>query len=222
MMMKKKNQFSQTEAVKVVDAATQTDEEEKVEKKLRQVENEKSFQTEEEVVVELKSLVNDDLSFQPTDAEVMELKKTLKQVDNKKPNQTEEEVEKPLRQEDDRKLTKTAALRKVDKQCLCQNGNEEKTGSRYVLLVKEAAEDKGVEGAEAEGSEGEKEDQASEEKEEEQGVEGEDREEQKEEEGGAGEEKEMKESGTIYSYAITEGKNMKRGDTKDKHSTLFH
>ena len=33
---------------------------------------------------------------------------------------------------------------------------------------------------------------------------------------------EIKESGTIYSYAITEGKNMKRGDTKDKHSTLFH
>ena len=44
MMMKKKNQFSQTEAVKVVDAATQTEEEGLVEK-LRQVENEKSVQT---------------------------------------------------------------------------------------------------------------------------------------------------------------------------------
>ena len=45
MMMKKKNQFSQTEAVKVVDAATQTEEEGLVEK-LRQAENEKSVQTE--------------------------------------------------------------------------------------------------------------------------------------------------------------------------------
>ena len=52
MMMKKKNQFSQTEAVKVVDAATQT-EEEVVEEKLWQVENEKSVQqTEEKVVVD--------------------------------------------------------------------------------------------------------------------------------------------------------------------------
>ena len=138
----------------------------------------------------------------------MELKKTLKQVDNKKPNQTVEVVEKTPRQEDDRKLTKTADLRKVDK--LCQHG------SRYVLLVKEGTEDKEVEGAETEGREGEKEDEASEEKEEEQGVEGEDREEK------GGDEKEMKEGGTIYSYAITEGKSMKRGDTKDKHSTLFH
>ena len=214
MMMKKKNQFSQTEAVKVVDAATQTEEEEE---KLRQVENEKSVQTEEEVVVELKSLVNDDLSSQLTDAEVMELKKTLKQVDNKKPNQTVEEVENTPRQEDDRKLTKTADLRKVDK--LCQHG------SRYVLLVKEGTEvrkrgeDKEVQGAVTEGREEEKDDQASEEKEEEQGVEGEDREEEEQKEE---EKKEMKESGTIYSYAITEGKSMKRGDTKDKHSTLFH
>ena len=31
------------------------------------------------------------------------------------------------------------------------------------------------------------------------------------------------EIGTIYSYAITEGKNMKRGDTtNNKHCTLFH
>ena len=72
MMMKKKNQFSQTEAVKVVDAATQT-EEEGVEEKLRQVENKKSVQTEEEV---------------------MELKRTPKQVDNKKLSQTVEGVEK--------------------------------------------------------------------------------------------------------------------------------
>ena len=216
--MKKKNQFSQTEAVKVVDAATQTEEEEEVEEKLRQVENEKSFQTEEEVVVELKSLVNDDLSSQPTDAEVMELKKTLKHVDNKKPNQTVEVVEKTPRQEDDRKLTKTADLRKVDK--LCQHG------SRYVLLVKEGTEvrkrgeDKEVQGAEVEGREEEKDDQASEEKEGEQGVEGEDREEEEQKEE---EKKEMKESGTIYSYAITEGKNMKKGDTtNNKHCTLFH
>ena len=118
MMMKKKNQFSQTEAVKVVDAATQT-EEEVVEEKLRQVENEKSVQTEEEVVVELKSLVNYELSSQLTDAEVMELKKMPKQVDNMG-------MEKTPRQEDDGKLT----LRKVDK--LDQNGDEEETGPRYV------------------------------------------------------------------------------------------
>ena len=165
MMTNKRNQFSQTEGVKVVDAATQTEEE----------------------VVEEK----------------------LRQVDNKKPNQSVEGAEKTPRQEDDRKLTKTADLRKVDE--LYQNGDEEETGSRYVILVKEGTEvrkrgeDKEVQGTETEGREEEKEEQASEE----QGVEGEDREEEKE-------------SGTIYSYAITEGKNMKRGDTKDKHSTLFH
>ena len=34
-------------------------------------------------------------------------------------------------------------------------------------------------------------------------------------------EQKTKECGTIYSYAITEGSNMKSGDT-NKHSTLFH
>ena len=34
-------------------------------------------------------------------------------------------------------------------------------------------------------------------------------------------EQKTKECGTIYSYAITEGNNMKSGDT-NKHSTLFH
>ena len=34
-------------------------------------------------------------------------------------------------------------------------------------------------------------------------------------------EEKTKECGTIYSYAITEGNNMKSGDT-NKHSTLFH
>ena len=148
----------------MVDAATQT-EEEGVEEKLRQVENEKSVQTEEEV---------------------MELKRTPKQVDNKKLSQTVEGVE------------------KTPKHCL---------GPRYAILVKEGmgvkkrGEDKDK-STEEEGREEEKEDQASEEKEEEQRVEGEDREEEKE-------------SGTIYSYAITEGKNMKKGDT-NKHATLFH
>ena len=35
------------------------------------------------------------------------------------------------------------------------------------------------------------------------------------------EEEKARECGTIYSYAITEGNNMKSGDT-NKHSTLFH
>ena len=35
------------------------------------------------------------------------------------------------------------------------------------------------------------------------------------------EEEKTRECGTIYSYAITEGNNMKSGDT-NKHSTLFH
>ena len=50
MVMKKKNQFSQTEAVKVVDAATQTEELVEVKEKGRQVETEKSVQAEKEVV----------------------------------------------------------------------------------------------------------------------------------------------------------------------------
>ena len=50
MMVKKKNQFSQTEAVKVVDAATQTEEVVEVKEKGRQVETEMSVQAEKEVV----------------------------------------------------------------------------------------------------------------------------------------------------------------------------
>ena len=50
-MMKRVNQFSQTEAVKVVDTAAQTEEEVEVkEKGSRQAETEKSAQTDKEVV----------------------------------------------------------------------------------------------------------------------------------------------------------------------------
>ena len=206
MMTNKRNQFSQTEGVKVVDAATQT---EVVEETLRQVENKKSRQTEEEVV-ENKSMVNDELSTQQTEAEVMDVKKTLKQVEKKKLNQTEEGVEKILRQKDDRNFTKTAIPRNVEK--LDQNGDEEETGSRYALLVKKGT------GVKRSGEE--KKEQGNEAEDREQGMEEQTRGEKVEqkEEPTTGEE----EIGTIYSYAITEGKNMEKGDTTNKHSTLFH
>ena len=206
-MKKTFSQFSQTEGVKVVDAATQTE----VEETLRQVEDKKSVQTEEKMV-ELKSLADDELSTQQqTEAEVMELEKTL---DKKKPNQTVEGVEKTLSQEDDRKLTKsTAKLRKVEK--LDQKRDDEETGSRYVLLVKKGAEVR---------KRGENKEVQGREEEEEQGMEVEDKELQVNEEHARQEKVEQKEeeSGTIYSYAITEGKNMKKGDTTTKHCPLFH
>ena len=89
----------------------------------------------------MKILVNNKLSFQVVDAEVMELKKTLKQVAKEKPNQTVENT-----------LSKTDTLRKVVEK------NQKETGPRYVLLVKKGTEDrrkrgeeKEVQGAETEG-----------------------------------------------------------------------
>ena len=81
-----------------------------------------------------------------------------------------------------------------------------RTRSKYVLLVKEQTEDnKKIEDK-----------QKSQEAEEEE-------EEAKNTKNAMDEqvEQKTKECGTIYSYAITEGNNMKSGDT-NKHSTLFH
>ena len=83
---------------------------------------------------------------------------------------------------------------------------EKRTRSKYVLLVKERTEDnKKIEDK-----------QKSQEAEEEE-------EEAKNTKKALDEqvEQKTKECGTIYSYAITEGSNMKSGDT-NKHSTLFH
>ena len=83
---------------------------------------------------------------------------------------------------------------------------ERRTRSKYVLLVKERTEDnKKIEDK-----------QKSQEAEEEE-------EEAKNTKNAMDEqvEQKTKECGTIYSYAITEGSNMKSGDT-NKHSTLFH
>ena len=83
-----------------------------------------------------------------------------------------------------------------------------RTRSKYVLLVKEQTEDnKKIEDK-----------QKSQEAEEE-----EEEEEAKNTKNAMDEqvEQKTKECGTIYSYAITEGNNMKSGDT-NKHSTLFH
>ena len=85
---------------------------------------------------------------------------------------------------------------------------ERRTRSKYVLLVKEQTEDnKKIEDK-----------QKSQEAEEE-----EEEEEAKNTKNAMDEqvEQKTKECGTIYSYAITEGSNMKSGDT-NKHSTLFH
>ena len=85
---------------------------------------------------------------------------------------------------------------------------EKRTRSKYVLLVKEQTEDnKKIEDK-----------QKSQEAEEE-----EEEEEAKNTKNAMDEqvEQKTKECGTIYSYAITEGSNMKSGDT-NKHSTLFH
>ena len=85
---------------------------------------------------------------------------------------------------------------------------ERRTRSKYVLLVKEQTEDnKKIEDK-----------QKSQEAEEE-----EEEEEAKNTKNAMDEqvEQKTKECGTIYSYAITEGNNMKSGDT-NKHSTLFH
>ena len=85
---------------------------------------------------------------------------------------------------------------------------ERRTRSKYVLLVKEQTEDnKKIEDK-----------QKSQEAEEE-----EEEEEAKNTKNAMNEqvEQKTKECGTIYSYAITEGNNMKSGDT-NKHSTLFH
>ena len=85
---------------------------------------------------------------------------------------------------------------------------ERRTRSKYVLLVKEQTEDnKKIEDK-----------QKSQEAEEE-----EEEEEAKNTKNAMDEqvEQKTKECGTIYSYAITEGSNMKSGDT-NKHCTLFH
>ena len=192
--MNKKNQFSQTEGVRLVDAATQT-EEEVVEVMIKQVDNKEIAQTEEEVAT-LKRLVNDEQSTKKTEAaEVMELKEKLNQVDNKSFSQTEArvvELEKTLRPVDDKeKLEKSKE----------GEGEDRPARYRYALLVKKGMDNResSLEFKEGEDKEG-------------QDIEAEDKEEGKEE---------IKESGTIYSYAITEGKNMKKGDT-NKHATLFH
>ena len=80
---------------------------------------------------------------------------------------------------------------------------EKRTRSKYVLLVKEQTEDnKKIEDkqkAQEEEEEAKNTKKAMDEQ----------------------VEQKTKECGTIYSYAITEGNNMKSGDT-NKHSTLFH
>ena len=80
---------------------------------------------------------------------------------------------------------------------------ERRTRSKYVLLVKEQTEDnKKIEDKQE--TEEEKEEAKNTKKAMDEQV-----------------EQKTKECGTIYSYAITEGNNMKSGDT-NKHSTLFH
>ena len=82
-----------------------------------------------------------------------------------------------------------------------------RTRSKYVLLVKEQTEDN----------------KKIEDKQKSQEAEEEEEEEAKNTKNAMDEqvEQKTKECGTIYSYAITEGNNMKSGDT-NKHSTLFH
>ena len=82
-----------------------------------------------------------------------------------------------------------------------------RTRSKYVLLVKEQTEDN----------------KKIEDKQKSQEAEEEEEEEAKNTKKALDElvEQKTKECGTIYSYAITEGNNMKSGDT-NKHSTLFH
>ena len=82
-----------------------------------------------------------------------------------------------------------------------------RTRSKYVLLVKERTEDN----------------KKIEDKQKSQEAEEEEEEEAKNTKNAMDEqvEQKTKECGTIYSYAITEGNNMKSGDT-NKHSTLFH
>ena len=84
---------------------------------------------------------------------------------------------------------------------------ERRTRSKYVLLVKEQTEDN----------------KKIEDKQKSQEAEEEEEEEAKNTKNAMDEqvEQKTKECGTIYSYAITEGNNMKSGDT-NKHSTLFH
>ena len=84
---------------------------------------------------------------------------------------------------------------------------ERRTRSKYVLLVKERTEDN----------------KKIEDKQKSQEAEEEEEEEAKNTKNAMNEqvEQKTKECGTIYSYAITEGNNMKSGDT-NKHSTLFH
>ena len=105
---------------------------------------------------------------------------------------------------------------------------ERRTCSKYVLLVKEQTEDnKKIEDKQKMQEEEEeakntkqvmdevtKEIEEVEQSNNEEGQTYEEVEETKEEE-------KTRECGTIYSYAITEGSNMKSGDT-NKHSTLFH
>ena len=82
-----------------------------------------------------------------------------------------------------------------------------RTRSKYVLLVKERTEDnKKIEDK-----------QKTQEAEKEEGEEAKNTKNAMDEQV----EQKTKECGTIYSYAITEGNNMKSGDT-NKHSTLFH
>ena len=80
-----------------------------------------------------------------------------------------------------------------------------RTRSKYVLLVKEQTEDNKKIEDKQRSQEAEEEEEAKNTKKA--------MDEQVEEK--------TKECGTIYSYAITEGSNMKSGDT-NKHSTLFH
>ena len=83
-----------------------------------------------------------------------------------------------------------------------------RTRSKYVLLVKEQTEDnKKIEDKQK------MQEEEEEEEEEEAKITKKDMDEQVEQK--------TKECGTIYSYAITEGNNMKSGDT-NKHCTLFH
>ena len=82
-----------------------------------------------------------------------------------------------------------------------------RTRSKYVLLVKEQTEDN----------------KKIEDKQKSQEAEEEEEEEAKNTKNAMDEQVKQKTKvcGTIYSYAITEGNNMKSGDT-NKHSTLFH
>ena len=107
--------------------------------------------------------------------------------------QTEEEVETMIRHVDNKETTQKLEESK--------EGEDRLPRYRYALLVKKGTEDR----------ESSLELKRVEDKER-QDIEAENKEEGKEE---------IKESGTIYSYAITEGKSMKKGDT-NKHATLFH